>query len=124
MLFRLCHVCTGMHLPCPEHVQTEQANTPQQLSDSYRLAAGDQRQLMAAAEMHARGWFWHRSLQQWMKRVSTSPTRTAQGQPAEVGTFTVWDTGQWAERSESEFMLEHSQVEDAPRVPDDTSVPQ
>jgi CCR4-NOT transcriptional regulation complex NOT5 subunit len=85
------------------------------------LRAGDERQLQAAVELHRRSWFWHRTLYQWMKRVAVTPARTQQGSSAEVGVFEVWDTSSWLARTEQNFTLDMSLVEEAPVCADDTA---
>jgi NOT2 / NOT3 / NOT5 family len=87
-------------------------------SDCDAWRAGDERQLQAAAELHRRGWFWHKALQQWLKRTgNVRSVQTSAGAPAEIGTFDYWDTAAWTEKqTEADFVLDQNLVEKAPVV--------
>ena len=79
--------------------------------------AGDQRQLQAAAEMHDREWFWHKTLKQWMRHLDTRQTTTPQQNPADIGLFAKWNAAKWVEeKTEPTFLLDRALIEEVPAL--------
>ena len=55
---------------------------------------GEEGQLLAAEELAARGWLWHKELQAWLQRAPGEPP-AAKGERGERGAFIFFDCATW-----------------------------
>ena len=75
---------------------------------------GEEGQLLAAEELAARGWLWHKELQAWLQRAPGEPP-AAKGERGERGAFIIFDVSTWEAVRKENFALDYAALDETPR---------
>lgn len=121
---------SAAHLFDPSELPGCYKHTPQRLQPGYLTkfkeetlfyvfysAPMDEAQLVAADELYARGWLWHRRVKLWMIASPTAPAavKTPRG---EVGSYLVFDPAVWEVVPKGpDVEISYEDLEPAPRLP-------
>ena len=76
---------------------------------------GDEAQLFAADELSNRGWYFHKEMKMWLRRVPNSET-TAKSERFERSSFFIFDTSTWEVVRKDSFGLSYDSLERAPNL--------
>ncbi|XP_075508187.1 putative NOT transcription complex subunit VIP2 [Primulina tabacum] len=76
----------------------------------------DQAQLLAANELHDRGWYYHRELRMWFTPVENSAP-SVKNATYEVGCYVCFDPTTWQTVRQDNVVLHYNMIEERPAIP-------
>ena len=71
----------------------------------------DESQMVAAAELNSRSWFYHRELKVWFSRVGDPDQPPIKSDRSETGSFFVFDPVSWERVRKDNFTVEYDKIE-------------